>query len=240
MHETHALTEILRVRPTSPLLQGLSEGELRVIADAGRVQTVAAGAHLYKQGDPARLLFLLTQGKVIFYRVTAGGRRSLLDASGPGGVVGSYSAVRDTYFFTAQALEETTTVVWDGKAVTQLVQTYPTLAVNALRVTVGRIFELTEICSGLTSQPVEQRLASALLRLSKKLGERMRISVRIKGVSEEELGAVAGTSLFTVNRVLRKWARQGVVRTGRRQILILRQDRLEEIAGKAPEQHSGS
>jgi CRP-like cAMP-binding protein len=215
------------------VLQGLSENELKALADAGRVGLAPAGTHLYEQGDPASLLFLVTQGKVIFYRVTPGGRRSQLDAVGPGGIVGSYSLASDIYFFTARALEQTTTVIWDSRTAVQLLEAHPKLATNSLRLAVGRIFELTQICSELVTDPVERRLASALLRLGEKLGERWCLSIRIVGLSEEEIASLAGTTLSTANRVLRKWERQGVVRTGRRRIVIHDPARLAQVAGRS-------
>jgi CRP/FNR family transcriptional regulator len=238
MHESPAQIELLRVRDTSPLLQGLSDGELHALASAGLVHQSPAGAFLFKQGDPAGLLYLVTSGSVLFYRVMPNGKRAMLDLARPGDAVGSQCLTRDTYFFTAQALEGSTSVVWDGQTLARLLQACPRVAANALRQAVARMFELSEMCSELIANTAEQRLASALLRLSRRLGERtLRGFIRITGLSEEEVGAMAGLSLFTTNRILGKWRRQRILRTGRRQITLLRQDQLESIAGKLPAQH---
>ena len=231
MHESPAQIELLQVREVSPLLQGLSEEELRDLATAGHVRLTPAGSFLFKQGNPAELLYLVTRGKVLFYRVTPGGRRALLDVARPGDAIGSQGLIGETYFFTAEALVDSASVGWDGKTLARLIQAHPRLAVSAVRQAVTRMFELSEICSELIGDPAEQRLASALLRLAAKLGEPIQGSVRIAGLSEEDIGGMVGLSLFTTNRILRKWRGQGILRTGRREILILQLVELKRVVG---------
>lgn len=241
MHESPAQVELFRVRGASRLLRDLSDQEVRDLASAARVHQYPAGGFLFKQGDPASLVHLVTHGGVLFYRVTAAGRKAMLDLAKPGEAVGSQSILSERYFFTAEALHGSTTVAWDGATVMRLVQAHPRVAMNALRQAIERLVVLSEMCSDLITGSAEQRLASQLLRLSRKLGERtLRGFIRITGLSEEEVAGMAGLSLFTANRILGKWRRQGIIRTGRRQITLLRQDQLESIAGKLPEQQQGS
>jgi CRP-like cAMP-binding protein len=50
-------------------------------------------------------------------------------------------------------------------------------------------------------------------------------------VSRQDIAAMAGTSLFTVSRLLREWERRGILRGARRHIFLVEPKTIAAIAG---------
>ncbi|HRP47253.1 MAG TPA: Crp/Fnr family transcriptional regulator, partial [Trueperaceae bacterium] len=70
--------------------------------------------------------------------------------------------------------------------------------------------------------PVEARLASALLMLSARLGQPDGEGRTLGApLSQEDLAAMTGSTLETVNRVLAQWRKGKIVTTGRRRLSII-------------------
>ena len=81
----------------------------------------------------------------------------------------------------------------------------------------------------LATEPVPRRLARTILRLvpsDRSAGD----AAEIEGVRQQDLAEMAGTTLYTVSRILSEWETAGVVRTGRGRVRVLSLERLKEIA----------
>jgi CRP-like cAMP-binding protein len=62
----------------------------------------------------------------------------------------------------------------------------------------------------------------------------------IIALSQEDLALIAGTTLFTVSRLLSKWQAAGMVRTGREEIVVKDVERLASISGAGSQRAPGS
>jgi CRP-like cAMP-binding protein len=78
---------------------------------------------------------------------------------------------------------------------------------------------------------VEQRVASALLRLAAQTGIKAGKEISIElSFSRQDLAEMTGTTLYTVSRLLSEWERQEIISTGRERIKILKPHELVRIA----------
>ena len=94
-----------------------------------------------------------------------------------------------------------------------------------------RLAESQEIIKQLSTYTAEQRIASALLRLARKLGEARGSNVLIQlPFSRQDLAAMTGSTTETVSRVMSRFAEDGWIKTGRKWVTITSQKRLEERA----------
>ena len=73
--------------------------------------------------------------------------------------------------------------------------------------------------------PVERRLAQALLRLSKKFGATIPLT-------KHELAELANTTVETTIRILSQLKQQGVVASSRGSTTIKKADKLQQLAGQ--------
>ena len=78
-----------------------------------------------------------------------------------------------------------------------------------------RLAESQEIVKQLSAYTVEQRIASALLRLAGKLGEARGQGVLIQlPFSRQDLAAMTGSTTETVSRVMSRFAEEGWIKIG--------------------------
>src|SRR5436853_5064224 len=83
--------------PNSRLFDGLDSAAIGATAAAAFVRHVPDGAFFFHQGDPARVLYVLVEGRVKFTQVTPDGQQVLLRAIGPGETFGAVAALGDAY-----------------------------------------------------------------------------------------------------------------------------------------------
>ena len=108
---------------------------------------------------------------------------------------------------------------------------YPDVTRKVLEAVGQRLAESQEIIKQLSTYTAEQRIASALLRLARKLGEARGSNVLIQlPFSRQDLAAMTGSTTETVSRVMSRFAEDGWIKTGRKWVTITSQKRLEELA----------
>jgi CRP-like cAMP-binding protein len=220
----------------SALFSGLDDSALGDIAAEARLRRVRDGGYYFHEGEPATVLYVLTEGRVKFTQVTPEGHGVLLRVVGPGETFGAVAALGDaTHPATAQADGDTAALGWSGDMISRLMERYPRLALNALRFLAGRLQEFQDRYRELATQRVERRIAHALLRLMRHLGRETGAGVLIDlPLSRQEIAEMTGTTLFTVSRTLSAWETRGIVESGRERVLIRKPEELEVIAEDLP------
>jgi len=113
----------------------------------------------------------------------------------------------------------------------RLMEQHPKIAFNLLQIVAHRLQELQERFRELVTDRVERRVARTLLRLVRQAGRKVEDGVLIDfPLSRQDLAEMAGTTLFSVSRILSGWEKQGVIKTGRQRILITSPHKLVTIA----------
>ncbi len=222
--------------PQSPLLRNLSAAQVRAVLQAARSRKVVRDSFLFQQGDPATTLYLLLTGRMRILQVTPDGQQVLLRVVTPGELCGSVGLLENTVYPTsARAVEECTALGWDIATMARLMERFPPLALNALRLLANLLQNQQDSYRELATERVERRVARALLRLTRQTGRRVERGVLIDfPLSREDLAEMTGATLFTVSRILSGWERQGVIESGRQRILIRRPHSLVAIAEDLP------
>jgi CRP-like cAMP-binding protein len=101
------------------------------------------------------------------------------------------------------------------------VNRHPQLALNVIRDLETRLREMESRLRDLSTEPVEQRLARAILKLVETFGQRTAEGVEIPfPVSRQDLADLIGSTLHMVSRTLRAWETQRRIRRYRRRLVI--------------------
>ena len=220
-----------------PLFRGLdAAGLTAVAADARRVR-VPGGRAFFREGEAARVFYVLDRGRVKFTQISPEGHEVILRVIGPAEPFGGVAASVDkaTYPVTARAVEPAEAHAWNGARILALMHRFPAIAINAARMIADRLHELQRQHRELMTERVERRIARALLRLADHAGRRVDGGVEIDfPLSRQDLAQMTGTTLFTVSRTLSGWRESGLIVTGRRRIVIRQPHRLVRIAEELP------
>lgn len=219
------------------MFRELDEAALEVAAEHARLVRAATGRTFFREGEPARLFYVLRSGRVKFTQISADGHEVILRVIGPGEPFGGVAAFADTgtYPVTARALEASEAHAWDGTRITALMHRFASIAINAARTIAGRLHELQHQHRELMTERVERRIARALLRLAQHAGRRVEGGVEIDfPLSRQDLAQMTGTTLFTVSRTLSAWQQDGLIATGRRRVTVRQPHQLVRIAEDLP------
>jgi CRP/FNR family transcriptional regulator, nitrogen oxide reductase regulator len=204
------------------LFAGLEEAGLRAAQAAARPRAWARGAVLFHQGAPPEQLHLLRSGRVKVSRVDAGGAPLTVRFLEAGEIIGCVAVFRQVpYPATAIAATPVAGLTWPAAAVAGLLQRFPRVATNALEIVGGRTEELLRRLQEMAREPVETRIARVLLRLSAQSGRPTAEGTELGfDLSRQDIAELAGTDLYGVSRTLSRWAREGILGTRHRRIVI--------------------
>ncbi|MGO4256380.1 Crp/Fnr family transcriptional regulator [Marmoricola sp. RAF53] len=214
-----------------PLLAPLPATERDGLVASTRRRSYARGEVLVREGDPSDSLHLVEEGRLAVRVDTAAGDTAMLSVLGPGDWFGELSLLGSA------APVRTATVVALEPAVTR---TLSTAAFADLR---HRHPATGELLLTLLSNRIEE-LSSRLLEvmydgLDRRVARRLRDLVRTYGagggpvtipLTQEQLAGLVGGTRPSVNEVLQKLAKRGVVELGRGRVVVLRPEALDRLS----------
>jgi len=213
-----------------PLFSGLSAAEGNEIISAAQTAEYARRDTLYLEGDLVRTVILLTTGAVKCVQFGREGTEVILRLNGPGELVGMMaSCPRARHGSRAQALSNSTALVWDAAVFDGFAQRFPALRGNAARLLCRQMEELEERFRLVSTGRVSARLSHQLIRLLDQIGRDVDGCLEIS-LSREELAQTIGTTLFTVSRLLSDWDQRGIVSARREAVSILNLPALVELS----------
>ncbi len=195
---------------------------------------VSAGERIYFEGDEAGRLYLVAMGKVKLVQNLAPGREVLLDILHGGEYFGALPVLgKPAHTETAIAQTDCCILQITSTDFEAILTEHPDVTRRVLEAVSRRLAETQEVVKQLSAFSVEQRIASALLRLAGKLGEPRGSGVLIQlPFSRQDLASMTGSTTETVSRVMSRFSSQGLVKTGRKWVTLTDMDRLEELVKK--------
>jgi CRP/FNR family transcriptional regulator, nitrogen oxide reductase regulator len=218
----------------SSLFQNLAPMELQRWVRSARERRVAAGGYFFLQGEPAKDVYVLTEGAVKFIRAEQDGRSAIIRIALPTEPFGHIDALEGTpRIASAQALEGSRALVWDTPTVLEAITTNPRFSLNAIRVVADMFRSQADLVQDLATSRVEQRLARLLLKLAHSVGRKTQRGIVVRlSLSGQDLAEMIGATPYTVSRILAEWRRQDLVDAQRERIIVLNRNRLTAVAGE--------
>lgn len=216
----------------APLFRRFDAEDLERLAAVATVRRWPEGATLFDEGDPADCFLVVTAGRIKVFKVTPEGRHLILEIFGPGDPVGAVAVYEERpYPATAEAMEDAEAVAVPRRDFFRLLDSHPTLVRGLLVAMTRRLVELTVRLAELTGGRVETRIARLFLKLADDLGRPSSDGTFIPfSLSRQELADLTGTSIETCIRIMSRWGKEGVVRTGKQGFTVLDRGVLEELA----------
>jgi CRP-like cAMP-binding protein len=216
---------------SSAMLKGLDPDQCQTFIEHGRLHYAERGSFLFQQGEPATSFFILTAGRVRLTRIATDGSQVILNYFGSGDGIGIIVALSGLdYPAFAEVLADTSALSWDRETTRTLMIQVPQLALNSMEMMANRFAMLQGQYLEMATQRVEQRIALTLLRLVRQFGKRVEDGVQIDmPLSRQDLAEMTGTNLFNVSRILSKWEQEGVVRSGRKRVVLCKAHALIQL-----------
>ena len=132
------------------------------------VSQVARGTTLFAQDDPADAIYIVIEGWVKLYRISATGTEAIVGVFTKGHSFGEAVALRGSpYPVFAEAVTEATLMRIDAKSFLGLLESSPEIAISMLTATYAHLHSLVAQIEQLKGQTGPQRVADFLLDLTK-------------------------------------------------------------------------
>lgn len=216
-----------------PGFKGLGAAALAELGQVARLAGYARGQTIVSQGEAGNSLFAIDTGYLKVSVFGSGGTLSTLGVMGPGEVFGEMALLDGgPRSATVTALTRASLVVVDRGPFRALVAGASPLGAAMLELLARRLRVLTERSDDLTVLSVGGRLAKQVLLLGQRHGtavgpQRLRIGVRL---SQQELGEMIGATRESVNKHLRIWEEESVLRKEGGHLVILNLPLLQTMA----------
>lgn len=216
-----------------PAFAGATPDQVEAVLAEARLASYIKGNAIFRQGEPEHSFWLLLDGRLQVVKVTPEGQQVVVRYIGPGDFFGIAVAMGlPLYPATASPVIDSTALAWPSAAWPRLVESCPTLGANALHIVGARLHDAHSRVVEISTQPVAQRIAVALLRLARQAGRTVSTGIVFDfPISRQDVADMTGTTLHTVSRILSAWESQGLVGGGRQRIDIRDPARLTAIAG---------
>jgi CRP/FNR family transcriptional regulator len=227
----------LDVLKASPVFAAVPARELAALADVARDETYRARDYVFMEGDPADWFCLVRSGRVKILRTSRGGKEVVLELLGPGEPFGGVAVIeRRPYPASAQATETSVVLKIPSEPIVALTERHPGV-IREIALMIGRrLRSAHESVRSLAVDPVEARLAAALLRLVERDGERGPRGLTLPyHLTRQSLADMTGTTVETAIRVVSRWQKERLVRDDAGRLLLADLAALRAIAERESE-----
>lgn len=195
------------------------------------------GEFLFYEGDPPQGLYLLKEGRVKIIKHSARGKDTILRLIGPLEMFGEVAAFDGRpYPASAQALQDCIVLHLPQEDFLELLHRHPPIALRIIEDLAHKLRDAHDLIRALSSETVEKRIATVLLKLAEKAGKAEERGIRLKiPLSRQDLADMAGTTIETAIRVLSKFSRERLVLKEGKNIIILDRAALSALSHSSGE-----
>jgi len=181
--------------------------ELKALIASRKIRQIKKKQILYYDGDTPQGVYLVLDGSIKTVKLAEDGRELMTGIYKTDDYLGVNTLLLNEPFSeTAEAMEDAAVCLLPKEMVLTLLDRYPDLGRDFLRMLAQNIHEKEEQLIELAYNSVRKRLAQVLVRLSKQHNNSMEFKI-----SREELAAMAGIATETVSRTLTDFKEEGLI-----------------------------
>lgn len=220
-----------------PPFSRLTRDQIREILNLAVSQRFEEGVAVFEEGAVADRFYILLDGYIRVLRITFSGEQVITLHIPSGQLFGIAQALgHETYPATAMTAAECVTLSWPQDLWTDFVANYDGFATETYKTVGKRIADMNNTIVEMATLHVEQRVASALLRLINQTGRKTEQGIEIDfPVTRQDISEMTGTTLHTVSRLLSAWQKDGTVESRRKHIVVTDPHQLVLLSGPHPQ-----
>lgn len=189
---------------------------------------VPAGTRIFAQGDPARGFFLVLEGCVKIYKLSAAGAEQALALAGPGETFAEAALFQGGgYPAHAQAVQDSDLLFLGREPFVQQLRRDPELALRILGGLSLKLRRMVRLVEDLSLRDARGRLARYLLTQLEPGADLVRLRV-----SQAVMARLLGLATETFSRTLRILKAEGLLETDGRDLRVLDPAGLRAAAGE--------
>jgi len=197
-----------------------------------RRRPISRNGNVFCLGDNFHALFAIRSGSVKTYTITEDGSEQITGFHLPGEIIGLDAISSGYHPCGAKALETTSVCEIPFERLEELAETIPGLGRQLLRIMSREIQSDEELLTLLGKKSAEERLATLLLSLAQRYGERgFSFKEFHLSMSRNDIGNYLGLAVETVSRLFSRFQQQNLIVVHNKHICIEHLGHLQAIAG---------
>jgi len=222
------MKNFLDVISTIPLFNGLPEDQLEAIRKIAIEKQINKGEMVVTEGDEGKGFFVIVEGRVKVFKVSAEGKEQILHIFGPGQPFGEVPVFAGQRFpANAQAIDNTRILFFPRIAIVGLITANPSLALNMLAEMSKKLRLFAVQIENLSLKEMPARLASYLIHLADEQDQKEVVTLKI---SKGQLASILGTIPETLSRIFAKLSGNNLIRVEGKKITLLDRSGLEDLS----------
>jgi CRP/FNR family cyclic AMP-dependent transcriptional regulator len=212
-----------------PLFAEFSNSEAERLASLIQTRRYPKGSIICHQGDPGTTLYLVETGEVKLTVMSESGREVTLALLGPGAFFGELSLL-DGGPRSANAVARVACQlgILDREHLLQFLARHPGATASLLSVMARRLRRTTDQVHDTVFLDIPARLAKALLQYTGARDQNQDGEFTAPKLNQEELARLVGGTRESVNKSLRDFSRQGLIRCQRGKVTVLKPEELRK------------
>jgi CRP/FNR family transcriptional regulator, cyclic AMP receptor protein len=224
--------EARRLLASCALFRDLSEDERKGLIARARVRAFSSGDTVFLMGSLGDSMMAVLNGNVRISYPSPEGKEIVLAMMQPGDFFGEIALLDGkARSADAKAVTACSLAVLERRDVLDFLQHHPNAWLGLIRVLCRRLRSLTERTGEVALLDLPSRLAKTLLRLAGLDQDEPQARPPLPiNQSQRELGNIVGASRETINKCLREWQRNGVIKSENNLITIKNRAALEKLA----------
>jgi CRP/FNR family transcriptional regulator, cyclic AMP receptor protein len=211
-----------------PLFAELSPGEADKLAGFLRRRRYRAGEPVFREGDPGTALYVVESGEIKILLGGSEGKEVVLALLGPGEFFGELALLDGeprSADAVASAASELLTLPRDDFL--RYLREVPSVAVNMLASLSRRFRRTDRLVHDAAFSDVRTRVTRLLVELAETRGKSVQGGVVISArLTQGDLASMVGATRESINKCLRAYTAQGLLRHERGRLVLLNLDRL--------------
>lgn len=212
----------------SPLFSQLTPAELEKVAALLRPRRYRAGEPVFREGDPGTALYVIETGEVKILLGGSDGKEVVLSLLGPGEFFGELALLDgEPRSADAVATVPTEMLVLAREDFLRFLREVPTVSVNMLAALSRRFRRTDRLVHDAAFSDVRTRVTRLLIELAETRGKPGPGGVTIGArLTQGDLASMVGATRESINKCLRSYAAQGLLRHERGRLVLLNVERL--------------
>ncbi|AGF56268.1 MULTISPECIES: Crp/Fnr family transcriptional regulator [Clostridium] len=214
-----------------PIFENLNDEEIIEIADIIEHKEFAKGDTIFIEGDVAKTLYFINQGKIKLYKYTKDGKEQILHVLSGRDFFGELELIKPSkYGFNAKAIENSKICTITKDEMRAIMMRNPEIGIKILEAVAERLARIESLVQNLATNDVDSRMAYLLIDLAEKYGENKDGKIYIKlPLSRVEMANYIGVTRETISRKLKKLEVEKLIEIiGTKTIVILDKDGLQD------------
>lgn len=192
---------------------------------------------IFHEGNSCQGFYVLRSGRVKLIKSHSTGRQQIVKLVSPAGIMGEVAAFENTpYVFTAEAMEDSNICFINKEEFFRFIRERPEIALRMISMLSRELRIARTQMMDIALMDARGRMAGLVLSLAGEYGQARDDEGMLLGLSltRNEMAEMIGVSQETAIRLLSQFKDDGLIRTNRRHITILNEERLRMIAGGEP------